>query len=153
MYPRILILPRRLLVAVPILRDLGVHALLLHPGHRGRRLGRHGRARRRAGVRRPGARPQEPLLRRREDAPAVGGVQVLARVRLDLETLGGRERRGGREGLQVGEGPEGAAAEGEAGVQELGLEVVQDVGWEAAVGFHVAEAESRGRKRTMEVLC
>lgn len=142
MNPRIFIIPRRLLVALAILRNLRVHALLLHARDRGRRLGRHGRARRRAGVRRPGTGPQEALLRRRENAAPVGGVHVLPCVRLDFEAFGGREGGGRWKGFQVGERPKGAAAEGEARVEKLGLEVVENVSGQAAVGLHVAEAES-----------
>lgn len=149
----IIIIPRRLLVTLAILWNLCVHALLLHASDRGRRLGRHGRARRRTGVRRPGTGSQETLLRRREYATPVGGVHVLPRVRLNFETFGGRKGGGRWKGFQVGEGPKGTTAEGQARMEKLGLKVVENVGGQATVGLHMAEAECWCGERTVQIFC
>lgn len=133
-------------VGLAVLRHLGVQTFLLD---RRLRLRRHGGAGRRTGIG-PGTRAQNPFFRRREYAVAVARVDVA--VGLDLQTLGRREGGRRREGLQVGQGTEGARAQGEARMEELGLKVVQDVGRDAAVRLHVAEAEAGGRERSVQLL-
>lgn len=134
---------RRSVSAVPILRHVSVEALLLDGGLG---LGRHGRARGRTRVR-SRARSQEPLLRRGENTVA---MVYRITVRLDFQTLGRRECRRGRERLQVGQRTKRAGTEGQPGVEELRLEMVQDVRRKAAVSLHVAQTETRG-KRTMQL--
>ena len=126
---------RRAMGPIPVLRHVGVQTLLL-PRGRGRR--RHRRARGRTRVS-SGARPQKPLFRRRKNTVAV--VDRVT-VRLDFQTLGGRESRRRRKGLEVGEGPEGPRAERQPRVQELRLQVIEDVRRQPAVGLHVPQPEA-----------
>lgn len=144
MDPWRVVIVARIMASIPVLRHLCVHALLLDAADVRRRLRGHGSAGRGAGIG-PGARPQEPLLRRREDPVRVAVVHVLA-VRLDFQAFRGCERRRRRERLQVCKGSEGSRTEGEPRVQELRLKVVQDVRREASVGLHVPQSEAGGER-------
>lgn len=71
---------------------------------------------------------------------------------LDFQTLGGRECGRRWEIFEVAERPEGAGSKRETWVQELRLQMVQDVCWQAAVGFHVTKAETCWVEWSVQVL-